>query len=215
MKISMSFKEVAALAGIAKEVNDVIKPEDNKESIQEMMSKVMEQFKEPEKYGFVTMKLDASMNLIIEAECEAVIKIMELIKKYFIAIYPLLKLANETGIKMGHEFQEIINNYKEPEKESPVHVTIVNIGDKKESSNGSNISKSMGYFENMFKNMMENNTEINRSDEQPVSNHIHRGPKSGKKKAFICPKCQHTAMIDPKKDHTCRMCGHEMDRLII
>lgn len=213
MKITMSFKEVAALAGIIKDVNEVIRPEDKKETIQEMMSKVMENFKEPDKHGFVTMKLDTSMNLVIEAEGEAVIRILELIKKYFVAIYPLLKLANETGMKMGQELQEIIDDYKEPEKEeSPVHVTIVNVGPKNEDKD---ISKSAGHFEKMFKDMMENTEEMNRAAERPVSNHINRGPKSGRKKAFICPKCQHTAMIDPKKDCSCRLCGHEMERIFI
>lgn len=212
MKLVMSFAEVAALAGIVKEAREIFNPEAEKETVQHMMSTVMENFKDEEKHSFVTMKLDTSMNLIIDANPEAVIKIIELLKKYFVAAFPMIKLLGETGMKMVEDIQEIVDEYDD---EKPVHVTIVNVGNNSSQSKNSDISKSANHFEKMFMDMMKNTEETNKASEGPICSSIPRGPKSTKKKAFICPKCQHTAMIDPKKDHTCRMCGHEMDRMFI
>lgn len=74
------------------------------------------------------------MNLVIDAEGEAVIRILDLFKKYFVAAYPMIKLLGETGMKMGSEIQEVIDDYKDPEEDKSVNLTIVNIAQTEHDS---------------------------------------------------------------------------------
>lgn len=202
MKLTMNFKEIAAMAGVVKEVRESINPNIEKESVQQMMTKLVENFKDGEKHSFVTIKLDSSMNLVIDAEGEAVIRILDLCKKYFVAAYPMIKLLGETGMKMGTEIQEVIDDYKDPEEEKPVHVTIINIDQKKAEEYDKSGDQ---FFENITKGM---NNQENGNNKKHVSG--KKNNKSSKKK-HMCPMCLHTAMIDPNKgDISCRICGQDM-----
>lgn len=218
MKITMSFKEVAALADIVKEVND-LNSDTKRETIQEMMVKVMENFKEPEKYGFVSMSLDTSMNLVIEADTTAVIRIMELIKKYILVMYPLLKAANEIGMNFGKDIQEIVDDYTEKEEKKedsvPANFTITHIkrmNDCKEKNNSPIESSFQDIFDHLMNYATEEASEKERIKNEEKSS-IERGPKTLVKKFYICPKCGRSAMIHPNKNHKCNKCGVEMDRV--
>ena len=215
MKITMSFREVATLAGIVKEVND-LDPYAKKETIQEMMAKVMENFKEPEKHGFVSMSLDTSMNLIIEADTTAVIRIMELIKKYILVMYPLLKAANEIGMNFGRDIQEIIDDYteKEEKKEDPVpinftisHIKRMNEDNKRDKNNFCGSS-----FEDMLDHLNKYCTKDGVEKERSV--HEEKNNKDIRK-YYSCPKCSRAAKLNPNKSHKCKTCGTEMIRVSV
>lgn len=218
MKIIMSFKEVATLAGIVKEVHD-LDPYAKKETIQEMMSKVMDNFKEPEKHGFVSISLDTSMNIVIEADSSAVMRIMELIKKYILVMYPLLKAASEIGMNFGNDIQEIIDDYTEKEEEkedtSPINFTIAHVKrvnkDSKEKQDNPIESSFQDLFDHMMNYTAEEEKERTKNEERSS---IDRGPKYSEKRLYLCPNCGRTAMINPKKNRKCHKCGVEMDYIL-
>ena len=211
MKFIMSLQEVAALAGITKEIREIINPDKEKETVQEMISKVMENYKDPEKHSFVSIKMDTSMNLVIEAEVNAVIRVMEILKKYVLIFYPLIKASYDAGTKLGQEIQEVVDDYTEKKEDSDqcIGVVVFNHSDyTKKRSRSSEDKKGCDFnlgssFEDILDESMKKTTNKDKPSEK----------KTEKEKAnlYVCPKCDHKAVIKNSEDKNCFNCGTTME----
>lgn len=192
MKITMSFKEVAALAGLVKETRELVNPKEEKETVQQMMATLVENYSDPEKYGFVSMKLNSHMDLVIKAEPDAIIRIMELIKKYVVAYYPLYKAATEVGFKLSSDIQEIIDDYTEKEEpvehHNPNPVGVVIIKERPDLSE-------------KMKAMCSGNKDENKKKKMDAPSRL-----------FKCTACSNSALIrNNKKNVFCKKCGAPME----
>ena len=217
MKIIMSIKEMAALAGVAKQFDEIINPRDKKRTVQDMITKMINDFKEPEKHGFYSIKMDNEMNLVVECEADAVAKLLGIFKDFVSTMYPLYKAAFECGTTFGQRIQEVVDEYKEPDKKDNAQAAVVIVGTKvpKES------------FEEMLARQQEEihqaSVDMEQRRKEFEKHHAERKAeldravkqmKKKYKKDYHCSNCGRNAKIDPlSKNHICKKCGSEMAQI--
>ena len=199
MKIILSVRELAAMAGIAKEFNDIVNPNENKESVQQMVTKLIDRLNEdPKKYGFCSIKLNFQMNIVLECEVDAVCRLLDIFKDFVSAMYPLYKAAFESSTTFANRIKEVTDEYKEPDKEedhsTPTAVVIVAGGKVPVEET----------FEDKFARQQEEISAYGRTKQS-------RKKKTAKKELFKCPECGRKASLNPEmRRHQCRNCGNEM-----
>ena len=208
MKIVVSIKEMAALAGVAKQFDEIINPKDKKRTVQDMITQMINDFKDPEKHGFYSIKMDGEMNLIIECEANAVAKLLGIFKDFVSTMYPLYKAAFECGATFGQRIQEVVDEYTEPEKKEDIPAAVVIVGTEvpKES------------FEEKFTKQQDIESAWGKMKrEREEKEHAESMKKSGsqkmkvKKMLFKCPECGRQVKLNPEAyKHECRTCGNEM-----
>jgi len=219
MKIIMSIKEMAALAGVAKQFDEIINPKDQKRTVQDMITQMINDFKEPEKHSFFSMKLDSEMNLVVECEADAVAKLLGIFKDFVSTMYPLYKAACECGASFGQRIQEVVDEYKEPEKEEdhpvPAAVVVVTRGAKvpDEESFEERFARTQEEINAAHKEMEERRAAFEKAHAERTKE-IDRAVKKMRnkyKKDFKCNKCGRNAKLDPlANNHTCKNCGSTM-----
>ena len=186
MKIVMSIREMAAMAGIVKQFDEIINPDQNKkgDSIQQMIAKMIDDFKEPEKHGFYSLKVDEHMNFIVDCEAEAVAKLIDIFKDFIITMYPLYKAVTESALKFSDRIQEVVDDYTEKESSSKEDELSVVVIHAKECNDKPKSSSTV--FEKMEEDL---------------------------KKPYVCLSCGRSARIRRPKNGlppTCNNCGGTM-----
>lgn len=221
MKIIMSIKEMAALAGVAKQIDEIINPRDKKRTVQDMITKMINDFKEPEKHGFYSIKMDNEMNLVVECEADAVSKLLGIFKDFVSTMYPLYKAAFECGTTFGHCIQEVVDEYKDPDKEEdhPVPATVVVVAKGKvpaEDSFEERFARQQEEINKAYKEMEERRAAFEKAHAERTRevNKAIKKMKNKHKKDYHCNSCGRNVKLDPEaKNHTCKKCGSEMSRI--
>lgn len=216
MKIIMSIKEMAALAGVAKQFDEIINPKDKKRTVQDMITQMINEFKEPEKHGFYSIKMDNEMNLVVECEADAVSKLLGIFKDFVATMYPLYKAAFECGTTFGQRIQEVVDEYKEPDKEedndAPTAVVIVAGGKvPAEESFEEKFAKQQEELRTAFSEMKMSREAFEKLHAESMKKIKRAQKKASNKMVFKCPECGREAKLNPEAHrHECRTCGNEM-----
>lgn len=224
MKITMSISEMASLAGVAKQINEIVDPNSKKMSVQEMIIKMINNYKDPEKESFCTIKIDHKMNLVIECEPEAISKILDIFKDFILSVYPLYKAAYECGLNFGNRIQEVVDEYDDKKKATTeVAAAVVIVGnkqenkettkDKSESSFSSELDNHFAdIFEDVFKDKEEKSSEEKDDKEEPQKKKSRKSSEVKKNKRYVyCTECGRSSSEelteDEIKEYTCKHCG--------
>lgn len=226
MKITMSISEMASLAGVAKQINEIVDPNGKKMSVQEMIIKMINDYKDPEKESFCTIKIDHKMNLVIECEPEAISKIMDIFKDFILSMYPLYKAVYECGLNFGNRIQEVVDEYDDKKRDTTeVTAAVVIVGNKqenketpKDNSESSFSSELDNHFADIFEDVFkdkkdkeEKSSEEKDDKEEPQKKKSRKSSEVKKNKRYVyCAECGTSSeelTEDEIKEHTCKHCG--------
>lgn len=99
MRITMTMKEMAAYVGMGLEISGI------EASVAEAMKDVFSLAGDPQKYGFTEVGIDSNMDIYMEIDPKATVKITDIFTKYIKAVMPLIKgfIATISGLHEGLE----------------------------------------------------------------------------------------------------------------
>lgn len=125
MKITLTFKELVALASFSKKYNDIVCRENaSKDSIQDMIKRSMDYCQKFKKESFYNVSMDDKFNIVINVDDEAVSKFVGLGEKYFGLYYPVFKSLMDLSENLTNDVNEIVDQFAVKEPEQPVSVNI-------------------------------------------------------------------------------------------